>query len=107
MKKEIALIEVETLREVRLNGNDEPAGKLVKIPVSLLNIWLGKGLCKLPEANKEPEIIKVSENIPENIPEIKPEFPQKIENGLYLLSDGTEFKGGKQKAIEAENALKG
>ena len=49
-----------------------------------------------------PEVEVVEENTEE-----KPEFPKKIENGLYLLSDGTEFKGGKQKAIEAENALKG
>lgn len=50
-----------------------------------------------------PEVEVVEETKPDE----KPEFPQKIENGLYLLSDGTEFKGGKAKAIEAENALKG
>jgi hypothetical protein len=44
---------------------------------------------------------------PETPEKVTNEFPKKIENGLYLLSDGTEFKGGKQKAIEAENALKG
>lgn len=52
MLKEINLIEVETLQAVRLNGKDEPAGKLVKIPKSLLSIWLGRGLCKLSELKK-------------------------------------------------------
>jgi hypothetical protein len=34
------------------------------------------------------------------------EFPQKIENGKYLLSNGAEFLGGKAKVIAAEQALK-
>jgi hypothetical protein len=83
-----------------LAGNEydipkEEAEQLVPVYADL--IWK-------PENNSE--ILEISE-APETPDKTLNEFPKKIENGLYLLSDGTEFKGGKQKAIEAENALKG
>ena len=103
MKREIALIEVETLREVRLNGVEVAAGKIVSVTEQIKNIWLSKGICKLPEIKKEPEIIKT----PKNITEEKPEFPKSLSPGRWELSNGKVFQGKKVAAIEAENALKG
>jgi hypothetical protein len=92
----VKLVEVITNQEVRLNGNSEPAEKLVQIPESLLPIWLGIGLCRLPGEDKPAE------------EEAKPEaevFPKSLGFGNYQLSNGETVKG-KQKAIEAEEALK-
>ena len=103
MRKEITLYEVETLQDVRLNGAEVAAGKIVSVTEQIKNIWLSKGICKLPEIKKEPEIIKT----PKNISEEKPEFPKSLSPGRWELSNGKIIQGKKAAAIEAENALKG
>jgi hypothetical protein len=75
--------------------SSEEAKQLIPVYADL--IWKPENNSEIPEIPEAPETPDKTLN----------EFPKKIENGLYLLSDGTEFKGGKQKAIEAENALKG
>ncbi len=50
--------------------------------------------------------LAVQEGWAERVADRAPEtFPQKIENGLYRLSDGTEFRGNKKAALKAEAAL--
>jgi hypothetical protein len=92
----IKLVEVITNQEVRLNGNDEPAEKSVQIPESLLPVWKEKGLCRL---QGDPKPVKEEEKLKTEV------FPKSLGFGNYQLSNGETVKG-KQKAIDAEEALK-
>ena len=105
----ITLVEVETLQDVRLNGKEIAAGEMVSVTQEVKNIWLKKGLCKLPGQDEDlkipgpPEVPETAETT-ENNPI---EFPKYIPVGKWQLSNGEIFTGKKEAAIEAENALKG
>ena len=59
---------------------------------------------EFPDGEEAGELA-VAEGWGERVADAGEGFPQKIENGLYRLSDGSEFRGKKKLAIEAEAGL--
>jgi len=94
-------IQVKTLQEVRLNGLDEPPGKLVEIDESLLPSWLELGLAELPR-EKAPNNPSASEVTASDVAEdIEDEIKQyHMGGGHYELPNGEKVKG-KESALEA------
>ncbi len=100
-------VKVLTKQDVRLDGQDVPAGTTVSIDKSLFNDWITLNLAEEvkgeqpPAENKSPEDNKPPTNDADDESLLK-----HIGGGYYQLPNGEKVRG-KNEAIEAIKALKG
>ena len=90
-------MKVLTLKPVRLNGKDEPEGKVLEIPDDLARIW-----CNPPWNLATMELLKPKES-PESESkdeQTENEYPKPLGGGYYLLPDGSKVRG-KDEALKA------
>ncbi|MBO8169967.1 MAG: hypothetical protein H0Z35_12405 [Thermoanaerobacteraceae bacterium] len=90
-------MKVITLKSVRLNGNDEPAGKELEIDNYLAKKWFEMELAR-------PVGSEAEQNQMEKISEEQEQYPKHTGGGWYELSNGEKVKG-KEEAIKAQAAL--
>jgi hypothetical protein len=89
------VVEVITLKEVRLNGEDVPAGMKVTIPGDLVKDWLGLGL-----AQPAGDGAAAGNSSPPNQPPAAGAPYESLPGGWYKFADGKKIRG--KVALEVE-----